>query len=98
MLTDSGIPLLPEDRDAEYCGLDLKMKEVEKKLCMDLALLGSNFMFASSKWNRDATEDDCIFRVKELMDFSRCEERDAVKVNNNNNNNNNNKHYLQLIQ
>uniref|UniRef100_A0A6T7W6T2 IC97/Casc1 N-terminal domain-containing protein n=1 Tax=Pyramimonas obovata TaxID=1411642 RepID=A0A6T7W6T2_9CHLO len=80
LLTDSGVPLLPEDRDAEHASMDVKKAEVEKALCADLALLGSTFMFASSTWNRDATDDDCIFRLKELADFARCEERDAVKV------------------
>lgn len=43
-------------------------------------MIGSTFMIGSSKWNKEQSPDDCIFRLCERLDYTRCEERDAIKV------------------
>ena len=53
LLSQSGIHLLPEDRDAEYVGLETKEKELEIGMCQDLSLLAATFMLSSSKWNKE---------------------------------------------
>lgn len=39
-LSDRGLHLLPEDRDAEPAGVTAKQYETEEAMCKDLALLG----------------------------------------------------------
>jgi len=79
-LSESGIHLLPEDRDAAFCGTTPKDKDVESALCADLALISTTFMLGSSKWNKTATSTDCLVRIAQVTDFDRTEARDVEKL------------------
>eukprot|EP00854_Cymbomonas_tetramitiformis_P002327 gene2327-3052_t len=78
-LSDSGVHLLPENRDADFCGVIPKNDDVESKLSFDLALIAPAFMISSSKWNKEMEPEDCIFRVSEVTDYTRTEQRDCDK-------------------
>jgi cancer susceptibility candidate protein 1 len=80
LLSDSGIHLLPEDRDAEFTGMVLKEKALEVSMCQELSLLAATFMIANSKWNKEQEAPDCIVRICESLDYTRCEARDAIKM------------------
>ncbi|KAG2486777.1 hypothetical protein HYH03_014576 [Edaphochlamys debaryana] len=68
-LSDRGLHLLPEDRDAGAAGLVAKDWGAEEAMCRDLALLGGTFLMASSRWNQTAGPDECLARVSEVTDW-----------------------------
>ncbi|GIL57326.1 hypothetical protein Vafri_12587 [Volvox africanus] len=68
-LSDRGLHLLPEDRDAVAAGVTAKERSTEEAMCKDLALLGGVFLIASSRWNQTAAPDEAIARLSEVVDW-----------------------------
>ncbi|KAG2431165.1 hypothetical protein HXX76_009694 [Chlamydomonas incerta] len=68
-LSDRGLHLLPEDRDAEPAGVIAKERGTEEAMCRDLALLGSVFLMASSRWNQTAGPAEALARLSEVTDW-----------------------------
>eukprot|EP00218_Dolichomastix_sp_CCMP3274_P016149 CAMPEP_0170133928 /NCGR_PEP_ID=MMETSP0033_2-20121228/1611_1 /TAXON_ID=195969 /ORGANISM="Dolichomastix tenuilepis, Strain CCMP3274" /LENGTH=645 /DNA_ID=CAMNT_0010369463 /DNA_START=48 /DNA_END=1981 /DNA_ORIENTATION=+ len=79
-LSKSGLHLMPEDRDAPFINVEPKTPELEEFACADVALLSTNFLIASSKWNAEQGKDDVIVRVSEVTDFDRTLQMDADKI------------------
>ncbi|KAG2448008.1 hypothetical protein HYH02_007036 [Chlamydomonas schloesseri] len=68
-LSDRGLHLLPEDRDAEAAGVTAKERPTEEAMCRDLALLGGVFLMASSRWNQTAGPAEALARLSEVTDW-----------------------------
>nr|ACN22074.1 inner dynein arm I1 intermediate chain IC97 [Chlamydomonas reinhardtii]ACN22075.1 inner dynein arm I1 intermediate chain IC97 [Chlamydomonas reinhardtii] len=68
-LSDRGLHLLPEDRDAEAAGVTAKARDTEEAMCRDLALLGGVFLMASSRWNQTAGPEEALARLSEVTDW-----------------------------
>ncbi|EFJ46480.1 hypothetical protein VOLCADRAFT_92992 [Volvox carteri f. nagariensis] len=68
-LSDRGLHLLPEDRDAPAAGVKAKERATEEAMCKDLALLGGVFLLASSRWNQTAEPDEALARLSEVVDW-----------------------------
>ncbi|GLC60963.1 hypothetical protein PLESTB_001700500 [Pleodorina starrii] len=68
-LSDRGVHLLPEDRDAAAAGVVAKERPTEEAMCKDLALLGGTFLLASSRWNQTASPDEALARLSEVVDW-----------------------------
>mmetsp|Transcript_5166 Transcript_5166/g.12730 ORF Transcript_5166/g.12730 Transcript_5166/m.12730 type:complete len:729 (-) Transcript_5166:223-2409(-) len=88
-LSQRGLHLMPEDRDAQFAGVALKERSCEEAMCMDLALLGGVFLMARSRWNQDregaggAGPGEAIARISEVMDWEaggRTEQRHVERV------------------
>jgi cancer susceptibility candidate protein 1 len=46
-----------------------KKAEVEEAMCKDAALLGDSFLLASCKWNQFVSEEECVMRLHEIIDW-----------------------------
>ncbi|KXZ46913.1 hypothetical protein GPECTOR_39g407 [Gonium pectorale] len=68
-LSDRGLHVLPEDRDAEVAGVVAKERETEEAMCNDVALLGGAFLLASSRWNQTAAPSEALVRLSEVTDW-----------------------------
>lgn len=68
-LSDRGLHLLPEDRDAPRAGVAAKDKATEEAMARDMALLGGVFLMASSKWNQSVAADEVLVRLSEVVDW-----------------------------
>mmetsp|Transcript_14766 Transcript_14766/g.34602 ORF Transcript_14766/g.34602 Transcript_14766/m.34602 type:complete len:667 (-) Transcript_14766:48-2048(-) len=69
-LAQRGICLCPEDEDAEEAGVTVKNKELEGRACRNASLVAAGFSITSSRWNQSAGQDDCVFRMGEVLSYS----------------------------
>ncbi|XRB02501.1 cancer susceptibility candidate protein 1 [Pycnococcus provasolii] len=80
-LSELGIYLLPEERDATFAGCVTKELDAEEAFCFDLGLLSLNYLLASSKFNQyPAPRNECLARVSEIFDFGRTARSECDKV------------------
>lgn len=70
-LSKSGIHLMPVDEDAKGSGIKLKSRDAEERAIMDISTTVRAFAFRSSKWNKDAEEENVIIKIRENLEFDR---------------------------
>lgn len=51
-LSQRGLHLMPEDRDAPHVALVPKDADMERAMCQDIALLAGSHLIASSAWSQ----------------------------------------------
>jgi len=68
-LKKSGILLLPEDRDADICGVTPKDKEVEEMAIFNISLAARTLAFCNTKWNNALGPDMCGVRWRENLEY-----------------------------
>eukprot|EP00798_Chlamydomonas_sp_ICE-L_P022454 gene22454-29569_t len=70
-LSQHGIHLMPEDRDAGHAGTRPKDPDTEQVMCHDLALLTGTFLVSGSRWNQTehVAEGECLARISEVLDW-----------------------------
>jgi hypothetical protein len=81
LLSHAGVHVVPEERDAEFVGMDMKEHAVEQQACADAASVCARYFLTSSKWNQQLSTADCVLRLAQLQhNFDRTETRDALKI------------------
>ena len=77
----AGVHVVPEERDGDFVGVDMKEQAVEQQACADAASVAARYFLTSSKWNQQLSTADCVLRLTQLQhNFDRTEARDAVKI------------------
>jgi len=68
-LKKSGILLLPEDRDAETCGVTPKTAEAEEMAIFNMSLAARTLAFCNTKWNNALGQDIVGVRWRENLEY-----------------------------
>jgi hypothetical protein len=68
-----GVCLMPCDADASIVDMDLKMPDVERAMCTDVASLAGSHVIASSKWTqyvgvRITPRPRCLFVAFQMLE------------------------------
>lgn len=70
-LSKCGIHLMPDDRDAEIGGIQLKNSGAEERAIIDIATGIRSFAFRSCKWNKQIDAENIVIKIRENIEFDR---------------------------
>jgi cancer susceptibility candidate protein 1 len=62
---------MPVDEDAKGSGINLKSRDAEERAILDIATTMRAFAYRSSKWNKDANEENIVVKIRENLEFDR---------------------------
>lgn len=79
-LAKVGLHLMPEDRDAPAAGVTVKAPAVEDAMCANVAMLCGAYLLAGSKWNQSGSDQECICRVSQILDWEEGGRTEALHV------------------
>lgn len=68
-LKKSGILLLPEDRDADCCGITPKDKDAEELAIFNISLAARTLAFCNTRWNNTLGADLVGVRWRENLEY-----------------------------
>ncbi|KAM6314454.1 dynein axonemal intermediate chain 7 isoform 2-T2 [Podargus strigoides] len=76
VLKEAGVNIFPGEHSHKYVSVEKKAPLAEVRAYQQMALAGSAFAFAQSKWNQEAGQDQVVFKVREHLKADSVNDKD----------------------